>query len=198
MADADLYRMQLQALLPQGAAWPRDGDAVLTALLAEELARVDARALKLIEEADPRTADELLEDWERVTGLPDPCTEGLANTLQERRAAVVAKLTLRGGQSIAFFLAVAESLGYDGVSVEEFRPFVCGLSELGVDPLAGGEDVRFVWRVRVPGPRATSFRCGESECGERLTDIDRAEDLECVLQRLKPAHTDLQLSYQGA
>jgi uncharacterized protein YmfQ (DUF2313 family) len=73
--DTD-YRDQLQALLPTGAAWPRDEDAQLSLLmhgLGGELARAHNRALDLLEEADPHTAAEMLVDWERVVGLPDPC-----------------------------------------------------------------------------------------------------------------------------
>lgn len=198
MANADLYRMQLQALLPQGAAWPRDPEAILTALLdtlAEELARVDGRALELIEEADPQTTLELLTEWERVAGLPDPCLQK-ADTLQERRMVLLAKLTNSGGQSIAFYLQVAESLGYSGTTIDESRPFVCGISRCG-DKLNGGHSVRYVWHVNVPGPRVTTFRCGVSRCGEKLTNIDRAEDLECLLNRLKPAHSHLIFNYQG-
>ena len=106
---ADAYLGQVQALLPPGLAWTREQDAVLTLLLqglAEELARVDGRADDLVDEADPRTALELLQEWEAVCGYPDECLESGA-TPQERRAAVVARLTARGGQSRAYFIALA-------------------------------------------------------------------------------------------
>lgn len=113
---ADDYRVLLQALLPHGAAWPRDPDAVLTALLqafADEFARVDVRVEDLFNEMDPRTTYELLEDFERVTGLPDPCVPA-EQTVNERRAALVTRLTGQGGQSIAYFLGLAAALGYGG------------------------------------------------------------------------------------
>ncbi|MDO8706437.1 MAG: DUF2313 domain-containing protein [Sulfuricaulis sp.] len=111
---ADRYREHLQALLPSGAAWPRDTGAVLTATLdalAQELGRVDTRFADLLNEADPRSAYELLADWERSRGLPDPCvTESL--TIDQRRTALVGKVTGLGGQSPAYFLSVLEQLGY--------------------------------------------------------------------------------------
>ncbi|TAN58156.1 MAG: AAA family ATPase [Rhodospirillales bacterium] len=37
-----------------------------------------------------------------------------------------------------------------------------------------------------------------SQAGDQLVKITRAEDLHCVMQRLKPAHTTLILAYEGA
>lgn len=193
------YLAQLQALLPTGAAWSREPDAALTALLkalADEFARADLRTDQLIVEADPRSALELISDWERVTGLPDSCSGTLATTLQERRDAVVSRLTAIGGASRAYFIAVADRLGY-AVEIDEFRPFIAGINRCG-DLLGGGHAVRHTWRVRVTGPRYTAFRAGVSQCGDLLGEIDRADDLECMLQRLKPAHTRLIVSYSGA
>lgn len=193
------YRKQLQALLPPGDAWPRRNNARLTTLLDaldEELNRVADRALDVVDESDPRATLELLADWERVCGLPDTCSSGLATTLQERRSAVVAKLTSVGGASRAYFIALAADMGYE-IEIDEFRPFVTGLSRCG-DQLNGGHAVRYQWRVRVVGPRYTPFRTGVSQCGDSLGKISRAEDLECKLKRLKPAHTNLIVSYEGA
>lgn len=196
---AAAYRSQLQALLPPGDAWPRAADATLTKLLdaiAEELARTNSRALQAVDESDARMALELLADWERVCGLPDSCSAILATTLQERRSTVVAKLTALGGASRAYFIALAAGMGYT-VEIDEFRPFITGLSRCG-DILGGGHSVRYQWRVRVPSARYTPFRAGGSQCGDLLGKITRAEDLECKLKRLKPAHTHLIFSYEGA
>lgn len=195
----DLYLSQLHALLPTGAAWPREPDTVLTKVLlamADGLARGHNRALDLIEEADPRTAFEMLADWERVCGLPDPCSAGIATTLQERRAAVVTRLVSTGGQSISYFRELIVALGYDA-TVEEFRPAVAGIARCG-HRLNGLPSVRFIWRVTVHGPRVTRARAGVSQAGDKLAKITRAEDLHCVLQRLKPGHTTLVIAYEGA
>jgi len=206
--DAAAYRQVLQALLPQGQAWPRDPEATLTRLLdalAAPLARADARADDLIDESDPSTTWEMLPDWERVVGLPDTCSTAAGDlSLAERRAAVVQRLTARGGQSRAFFIGIATALGYE-ITIEEWRPFQVGISSLGrgPDPAILGPQLappqcRFVWRVRVSGPRVTRFQCGVSQVGvDQLTAIRRAEDLECQLRRRMPAHTHLIFSYQG-
>jgi len=196
---ATAYRSQLQALLPPGDAWPRRAEAVLTKLLAalaEELARVDARSDQLLGEALPESVLELLSDWERVVGLPDACSAELATTVAERRQDVVSILTQQGGSSRAWFIAFAARLGYE-VEIDEFRPFVTGISRCG-DQLLGGHAVRYSWRVRVIGARYIPFRTGSSQCGDSLGKISRAEDLECRLKRLKQAHTNLIVSYEGA
>lgn len=194
------YLAQLQALLPEGAAWTREDAASLTAVLAalaDGFARVHARAETLQDEIDPRTSFELLGDWERVTGLPDPCATaaGLGFTLQERRAAVVTRLTATGGQASGYFAALITALGYTA-TITEFRPFVCGQNRCG-DQVNGGHNVRFYWRVTISGARVTRFRTGASQCGDRLATYARAEDLECLLNRLRPAHTTLTVGYEG-
>ena len=192
--SADDYLSQLQALLPSGAAWTREADAVLTQLLhaqAEELARVDGRAEDLLRESDPRTTSELLPDWERVAGLPDTCVPA-AQTLQERRDALVTKLTNPGGQSHAFFIALAARLGYT-VTITEFPPFEVGLSGAG-DEVGSDDQWRFVWRVNGPETTVRVFRAGSGRAGEPLRKWGN-ELLECVLNRYKPAHTNLLFGY---
>ncbi len=196
MADraASDYQQLLFALLPQGAVWPRDPDSTLgqtLAALAEEMARVDARALDLLDEADPRTTYELLPDWEQTCGLPDACA-GLGASLQERRAAVVARVTHRGGQSPAYFQDLAASLGY-AATVSEHRPFRAGLGRSG-DPVYGADWV-FAWRVTTSqaAPRVL-FRAGQSAAGERLASWG-LEPLECAVRAAAPAHTHVIFSY---
>jgi len=195
-AEQGDYLKLLQGLMPAGVAWTDEPDAILTLLLAglaEDLTRGHNRGADARDESDPRSTLEMLPDWERVTGLPDECTLD-ADTLQERRAAVVAKLRSTGGQSVAYFRDLAESLGCQ-VVIEEFKPFICGISRCG-DVLNGGHEVRLHWRVRVLGPRVTYFRCGASRAGDKLLKISIAEDLECQLRQRSPAHTELIVSYQ--
>lgn len=192
---ANEYLAQLQALLPQGPAWPREANAALTQLLAawaDELARVDGRAADLIEEADPRTTAELLADWERVADLPDACVAayGITQTTAQRRAALVAKLTTIGGQSAAYFISLAASLGYT-ISVTEFAPFTAG-SDAG-DDLTNG-DWAYAWQVNAPQETIIEFSAGASSAGDPLRAWGN-ELLECVIRRLRPAHTHVLFAY---
>lgn len=192
-AAADDYYRQLLALRPIGPAWPSD-DPLLRGL-AEEMARAHARALALLTESDPRTTLEMVADWEEQAGLPDACSAGIATTLQERRAALVEKITSRGGSSLAYLQGICTRLGYD-VEIREFRPFVVGRSRCG-HRLGGAHGNRHYLRVTVLGPRLTRFRCGVSRCGDRLGKFTRAEDLECRLRRVTAAQVHLIVAYEG-
>jgi len=192
--DAAAYLSQLQALLPPGQAWPREPDAVLTRLLAglaEGLARVDARAADLLEEADPRTALELLGEWEAMAGLPDACT-GPAERVAARRRRVVAQLLMRGGQSRAYFIALAEALGFVGARITEHRPATC--AGTCADRLYG-EPWRYVWRLSVPVSAGVTVGTCAGGCDERLRSWG-SPVLECVIGRMAPAHTRVMIGYR--
>lgn len=182
---ADEYLRQLQALLPRGAAWAREPGAVLTNLLgglAEEFARVDLRGDQLIDEADPRTTSELLVDWERVAGLPDTCVVAAQGT-QQRRNALLARLTNTGGQSRAYFIALLASLGFV-VTLTEFREHNV---EDEVEYQLFGTDWNFAWQINAPLNTVLTFTV-EDTAGDALAAWSN-ESLECVIKRLKPAHT---------
>ncbi len=209
--DRKAYLNLMYDLLPRGQAWLRRSNSMMDRILsvaAAALARVHGRALDLLNEADPRTASEMLTDWERVTGLPDICSAE-ATTLQERRNAVHQKWISRGGQSNKYWHEVAERLGYK-IEITEFRPFICGESECGGDDidlpystvdisLSDDDAIGFYWRILVKGPRVTWFECGEGECGsDEFAKITEAVDLECQIRRLMPAHTHLIFAYENA
>lgn len=186
-ATTEQYLTHLQALLPQGAAWPREPDAVLTAVLtamADGLARAHNRALDLIEEADPRTTLELLADWERVCGLPDLCA-GPSATIAGRRAQVIARLTATGGQSPAYYVALAKAMGFD-ITITERRARYHGRRTCGTP--YGDQSMQYVWEVHLPPDTVVPRRYGQGFAGEPYATWG-AQALMCLLDRLKPAHT---------
>ena len=192
---ASHYREQLKALLPPGRAFPRERGGTLDDLLdalAQELARVDLRSDELAADAVPIATTELLPDWERVAGLPDNCSGLLAETIQARRNDLVSKLSSSGGQTAAYFIAVAAALGYD-VSIEEYRPFRAGWSVAG-DALTNG-DWAFAWRIIAPEETIRYFKAGQSAAGEPLADWGN-DALECRIRQLAPAHTVLIFAYE--
>ncbi|MEQ8585165.1 MAG: DUF2313 domain-containing protein [Thalassobaculaceae bacterium] len=213
-ATDDTYRDQLLALAPVGQAWPRDPDARFPRLLhglAGELARTHNRALDLIEEADPRTADEMLEDWERVAGFPDPCIP-LASEAEARRLAVVGRLAARGGQSAAYYTLLCAGLGY-AVTIADYHEFIAGEGEAGDMVLDGegesftaGENVagdhlelfdwKHAWRLTGEPTIDRDFIAGESEAGQALGYRDNPV-VRCIVNRLKPEHTRVAYSWFG-
>lgn len=190
------YLAQLKALLPRGAAWARDAGSVLSALLdgfAQELARFDQRANALLDEVDPRTASEMLADWESVLGLPDPCTAA-ATSLEERRLACWRKLAFQGGQTPAFYVAMAAALGFT-IEIHEFDPDVDDYDPSLAAEVAAGR-WRYIWRVHVVNAGSFSvFRVGSGRAGDRLRSGSSAINLECIFQHAKPAHTHVIFTY---
>lgn len=213
--SGDDYAQALISLLPQGQAWPRDpGSTLIRAVtgLALYWGFVDGRAGDLLEtESDPRTTFELLPDWERAWGLPDPCyAEPL--TLHDRRVALLVRMTLLGGQSRQFFIDVAAALGYT-ITISEYSPFMAGISNVGdtrtppLDPAPlvgdfrwyiGPPEMRFYWTVHITGARLTWFRATAGEAGvDHHLEIGLAKDLECLFDRWKPAHTQIVYDYSN-
>lgn len=194
-SSADDYKRQLIKLSPQGRAWPIEDTSNWVKLLdavAQELARIDAHASLLVNEAFPDTTLQLLENWERIAGIPDECSQ-LGDTIQVRRNNLKSKLTARGGQSRSYFVDVAAQLGFD-VTITEFRPFQAGISSAG-DAVYSIE-WRYVWRINAPEQTVTYFRAGQSAAGEPLASWGN-DRLECVINKLKPAHTNVLFGYSS-
>lgn len=191
-ADADYTQQQMQ-LLPLGPAWPQEGLSQSLRVFGSTGASMQAlhkRANQLIEEADARTTSELLDDWERVVGLPDPCLEPPGSTA-ERRRRVVQRLTYQGGQSTAFFVGFLGALGYSGCTVTEFRPMRAN-SKCNAALNQGGW--RFGWRVNVPAAVNKKVMTVRGRCNDPLASWGDP-GLECLLAVHKPAHTRLLVGY---
>jgi len=171
------HRQQLDQLLPPGLLWTRrpgsNREKLLTAIAAES-ARFEELTLALIDEADPRTTSDLLDEWEAYVGLPDPCVPtSITFTDDERRAQIVARLNANGGQSRQFFIDLAAAIGFT-ITITEFTTFQVGISGAG-DPV-GGETWVYAWQVNT------------------ATDA-RSPILECLFHRLAPAHTVVIFNY---
>lgn len=138
----DFQRLLLN-LLPRGRAWPRDGeDAALMNAWAEELYRIEHRGWKLLEEWDPRTTDELFEEWEAFFELP------AVGTAEQRRTALVAEWLAGGTLSRQDIERLLKVLGIHATT-HFWRPFRVGISAVG-DGLA--TDWFSTWTVYVHNP----------------------------------------------
>ncbi len=180
--DAAAYARQLKHLLPRGSLWAlEDGSALgkLLLAIADELARIDARCVALVEEWFPDTADETLDDWERVLGIvpEDGATDA------ERRLVAAAALTARGGSTPIYFVALALKLG-----------FVTSIAYTSTH----------VWTMTVDLGASTSpftvdayvFMAGAARAGDVLSSA-RIPELEDAINAAKPAHTKALFVYQA-
>lgn len=197
-SEAD-HAQVLRQLLPRGPAWefaPDGTFALLLEALAAEFARIDLRVLDLLDEADPRTALETLIDWERVAGLPDACT-GQPDNVGERQVALLQKLTGIGGQSAADFIELAARIGYE-IEITEHPPLRTGFRT--GDP-CNDEAWAHAWTVTVqpfdgagqPVLALAHFKVNDP-VGTRVRGFGSL-DLECVISRAAPAHTNVIFAY---
>lgn len=187
MMHADL----LKRLLPPTSVDP-SGPVISAELAADGLAldRALASVDQLLLEMDPRTTSQLLADWERVVGLPDPCVT-TAQTVDQRRAALVSKLAALGGQSRAYFIGLATTLGYPGATIDEYRPMTC--NDTCTSALWSAAD-RFAWQINLPSTGGVFIANCNSACDSPLAAWgDQA--VECRINRYKPAHTTAIFAY---
>lgn len=135
-----------------------------------------SRAKKLLEQIFPDTADELIPDWERLCGI----TPEADDTLDRRRARVVAKLKEQGRLDRQYYIDIAAALGVK-ITIEELGPGDEGYGPEGI----------FVWRVNgIDIERdIIYFRAGQSCAGDHLMSWRDAIDIKEVFERLRPAHT---------
>lgn len=200
MASASIrarYEVLIKRLFPTGWAW-NFGPIFrqLISALAYEPTRLEERALDFLNEVDPYTTFEMLDNWERMLGIPDECTPDGDPSLYERRVRIIQKLTTGGGQSIPFFELIAQQLGYDVdiIDVENFQDFRAGYGRAG-DPLSNNSGGwAYAFQVKAPADLVRYFRAGQSTAGERLVLFSN-DTLECVIRKFAPAHVTVLFNY---
>jgi uncharacterized protein YmfQ (DUF2313 family) len=169
------YLDQLKRLAPPGRLWAIPVGSLIEKVflaIADGLARAQTLLETLPSESDPRTTSQLLPEWEKVTGLPDGCIPS-GGTTQERRNAIVARLISTGGASVPYFTQLAATYGY---SITIDFPAL------------------HTWRVSTP----TTIGITRANCRSKCIDPLRTwgnDQLECLLNRVKPAHTVLEFAY---
>lgn len=174
------YFQQLQQLLPPGPAFDLELQpdlAQMLAALAPELARIDQNNEALLLELNPATATVLLPVWEGYLGLPDVCVVPGSQTLEARRAAVIAKLTATGAPQLSFYQRLGVQSGVP-IQIEEFRP--CRVGPASAGDFLYGDGWPWSWIASAP---VEAF------------GTDAAATLDCRLQQEAPEYTDVVLSF---
>ena len=187
------YHQQLMKLLPQGKAWTRDPNTVLSRLMRAEaanLAEIDRIAVKLLDELLPQLTFDLLPEWEASLGLPDDCTD-LAATVSDRRAALIQKIVSRLDTNPDTYVRIGREFGVD-ITVSEQDEARAG--EDSSYDTAGGR-WRHVWWIEIPSATPPRRFNTLSDVMMPLLVVDRNVELECRLQAAAPAHTELLVEY---
>lgn len=196
------YQGLLSALVPPGKAWPTDPDSRfqrLLAGLAPEFARVDARAKRLLDEADPRQALYLFDEWESSYGLPSDCAPA-EQSMADRSVALIGRIVGQGGMRGADYIALAEGLGYPGTMIIEPRE-----ATVEVETATGyvgsqiGDDINDVawessWTVLIPNGVIRQSVVDEAVIGDPLRSWGD-ELVECALRGARPSWLILQIGY---
>ena len=195
MSDRD-YDLALTYLLPPGPAWNRatgsPGSAVLTSG-ASQLQRIDALAMKLIEEADPRTCAETFEDWLRVYGIPDECMIGIEGLTDEQKRQALLLLVRRSGLTHDFYDELGAIFDID-VDTGAYDPFRVTSR---VDSPIWGTDWAHAYVIVVRTSLTSSktlFRT-TSRADERLASWG-ISFLECLVRKNAPAHAEVIFEYE--
>ncbi len=181
------YRDQLIKLLPRGPIWNIEVGSWAYKFfhsLAEEPARIHARALDLLRERDPNKAVELLAEYERELDIPGPCGD-LADNLADRRTDIIAKIVSTGGQSKQYFIDVAAQAGIS-ITITTYPQVFAG-TPCGVS-LTNGPWL-YTWKITSPNQNFDYFQAGISSAGDQLVSETSSENLRCFFDRIKPAHT---------
>lgn len=231
MGLKDDYVQLVKELLPPGPAWPRDDTTSAYALMIDEIAdvcaKLDRQVAQLVEESDPYTCAQSFADWETEWGLPDDCILKYgddAQSIEQRRAHLVFKASLKHGQSRQFFVELARFFGRE-ITIEELRDEI-------------NPDLNHTWRVTVKESDALDddgqitddiyqnerivdegeIGSGEAETVEDMgvigskgemtfdyaTVMMLASDplaywgdqlIECVINKYRPAHTTVLFAY---
>jgi len=187
----------LQRMLPRGPLWrdprqqvqPAFWRAVAEPFLAVFTAARDAARASTVVTAPVDSLD----DWERDYGMPGPCMPPTADATLRRLRLRIARQP--GGASAGYFICLAGRYGY-AIDIEDgFCPFAASENGCGEAGLNDDEDL-FIVTATVAG-QVRWFAAGDSGCGEvGLGDFPVADDLECLIRRLKPAHCNVWFRYR--
>lgn len=181
----------LKTLLPPVSYDPA-APGLAAQLDAEGAALDDAlgAAQRVLAAITPDGDAELLSDWERVYGLPDTCLSNVDSSISLRIQAALRKIRRAGSLSRQFFIDLAGEFGY-AITIDEFSPHT--VVSTVAEPLRD-EDWFFYWQVNM----ATAIPPRDFTVVDAVnTPLTVFQDgvLECLLNRLKPAHTQLLFNY---
>jgi uncharacterized protein YmfQ (DUF2313 family) len=188
----------LIGLLPRGWVWWRSqASNVGRSLypLADAIATLEADAESMQDEIDPRTASQLLPDYERVLG-PDPAAMPSSSdpSLTQRRQTAFRRWTMSpGGQSAAYFIALCATMGVT-ITIDEFAPMAAGGFVAGAAVISSAQSR--IWRVNLPATQVIPFRAGGSAAGNSIGAIVPI-GVEAMLRLYGPADCLVVFNYTG-
>lgn len=187
---------QLKDLLPQGIVWEYDPDTNIDGLILSLQSRLQAAEYDLVDLFNDlmpdSTTGNFLDRWETQVGLPNDCSKFSVFTSLQRRQNVLSQLNATGGQSIQYYLDVMEIMGYPNNTITEYSALRIGDP---CDSAVRGEDWDYAWSISIPDQISSRFNA-QSDCDDPL-DSGTDQWLQCLMLKIKPAHTILFFDYMG-
>ncbi len=186
---------ELLALVPDGWAATRDPDDYGGAIFlpaATEFSLIEASALSLLPQIDPRQAPQLLADWERMLG-PDPCQ--VASQVNDSVAAglvAFGRLTNAGTICAGYFERYALSIG-ETITIAEFPGYQLGAVQCGGNELVQPSEA-CSFQVSLPATNVTQWQCGASCCGDSLGSFSPSV-MQCMIANGAPLYAQPYFKY---
>ncbi len=198
---------EILALTPSGGALPATADSIWAQFngpMASAWSDIETSGEAMLPEVDPRTAPDLLPDFERVLG-PDPYGRDAPSqnlTLAGRAALTYQRWTETGNATPADYIALAAADGQTA-TVTEFWPVMCGEGECGADLVAdvtsmcgwsdtgdviGATPIAFWWLTTLPALNVAYAECGQAACSDLLGSY-APNLMGAVIAGEAPAHT---------
>jgi uncharacterized protein YmfQ (DUF2313 family) len=158
--------------------------------LAGEFARLDGTMDTILDEYDPRTTTQFLQEWEQAVSIPDHCFDG-AGSLALRRLCVEAKLAHMNVQTEQDFIDLALLFGFN-VTIDGGKS--CGVFPLAF-PICFFENIKAAKHTMIvhfegadnvfPMPFPIQFASG-------IMNI-----VVCMFNRLRPANVHVRYVFGG-
>ena len=190
------YYGALKQLLPPGPAWEELGDASWTmkvlAILADELARIDADMVTLVNESDPRTASATLSEWFYEWGIPDECLAAVSGAdIELWRKVLIAKICTQGLAFGELVKLIGQALDYSRTEIGTFPVYTVASR---VDKRIYGSKWRdWFMTITVDGTNVQRFRA-DTRVSQPLA-MWGDQIFECLVKSLAPCHCGIIFQY---
>lgn len=184
---------EMLALKPPGRLSRRPDSNFGMMLLpqATEISRWEGEAEAMIPEIDPRRCFYTLPDWEAEMG-PDPYgvdTSGFDTGQMQQY--LYQRLTMKGGQSPAYYEALAASFGVM-ITITEIQQSIYGGARYGSRYCNSPN--QFAWLVTMPETTTSYARYGSARYGDRYSSYT-PNPVQAIIAAQAPAHTQPVFSY---
>lgn len=195
MRTPDQVQAELLSLPPDGWVFPADPDTYFGALfrpMAVEWSRIELSMDSFQAEIDPRSASNLLLDYQRVLG-PDPCgRDQLALNTSDVRLLTYQRWTA-GGKNVCpgYFIDAAAAIGV-AMTITEFPRTMAGRMQAGQALCPSPNHMTFL--VSLPAARVRHAMAGGFVAGESLGSFT-PNLMECVVRTEAPLYTQPYFTY---